>query len=66
MAEFLDRGISIAIQIQAGVEGRRLSDFVGAVSADHPDIAELRRQVEEFARKFPTIGYDVAGMKHSH
>eukprot|EP01098_Paradermamoeba_levis_P002871 TRINITY_DN1364_c0_g1_i4.p1 TRINITY_DN1364_c0_g1~~TRINITY_DN1364_c0_g1_i4.p1 ORF type:complete len:481 (-),score=185.04 TRINITY_DN1364_c0_g1_i4:35-1402(-) len=54
IAEFLHRGTQIALQIQEK-SGKLLKDFVVALH-DHPELKQLRTDVEAFAKKFPMPG----------
>lgn len=55
VAEFLDRGVKIAIEIQSKV-GKLMKDFTPAVE-NSEEIKNLRHEVEEFASKFPMPGH---------
>jgi len=55
IAEFLDRGVKIAIEIQSKV-GKLMKDFTPAVE-NSEEIKNLQHEVEEFASKFPMPGY---------
>lgn len=57
VAEFFDRAVKIASTI---VPGGKLKDFRAALASgpdDFPELVQLRADVTEFARQFPTIGY---------
>lgn len=57
VAEFFDRAVKIASTI---VPGGKLKDFRAALANgpdDFPELVQLRADVTEFARQFPTIGY---------
>jgi len=60
VAAFFDRAVSIAVDIK-GQTGTKLADFKGALSVDahtkYPQLAALAQEVQEFSRKFPTVGY---------
>eukprot|EP00030_Apusomonadida_sp_AF-17_P002230 a3076_76.p2 GENE.a3076_76~~a3076_76.p2 ORF type:complete len:469 (+),score=240.31 a3076_76:37-1407(+) len=55
IAEFLDRGVKIALEIQATV-GKQLKDFLPALES-HPKIAALHDDVVAFASRFPIPGW---------
>lgn len=61
VAEFLDRGVQLAAEIQK-TSGPALKDFVPACESSEA-VKQLRRDVEEFARQFPMPGFDVAELK---
>lgn len=45
--------------------GTKMSDFRKLVNADLPaPIAALASDVEEFAKQFPTIGFEKASMRY--
>lgn len=49
--------------------GSKLKDFKTAVDTDskvQAEIATLRGEVEEFAKQFPTIGFEKSSMKYQH
>lgn len=54
VADFLDRALKIAIEIQKKV-GKKLVDFNKAVESDE-SVTALRAEVEAFARQFPMPG----------
>eukprot|EP01122_Echinamoeba_exundans_P008113 TRINITY_DN2628_c0_g1_i1.p1 TRINITY_DN2628_c0_g1~~TRINITY_DN2628_c0_g1_i1.p1 ORF type:complete len:476 (-),score=137.52 TRINITY_DN2628_c0_g1_i1:335-1714(-) len=54
VAEFLDRGAKIAIEIQNKV-GKKLQDFVAALPGNE-DLKKLSEDVKSFAAKFPLPG----------
>jgi len=54
VAGFLDRVVKVSIRIQEKV-GKKLTDFVKVLEADS-EIAEIRKEVEEFAKGFPLPG----------
>jgi len=55
VAEFLDRAVKIAIQVQSKV-GKLIKDFVPALEINE-DVKKLKHEVEEFAQIFPMPGY---------
>ena len=59
VAEFFDRGVVIAEAIRKQT-GSKIKDFKAALEngADSfPDLLQLNKEVSEFARTFPTIGF---------
>jgi len=48
--------------------GTKLKDFVEAMESDsqvQSQIADLRREVEGYAKQFPTIGFEIETMKYN-
>lgn len=57
VAEFLQQGTEIAKKIKASTQGKKLSDFVELLnSRKWPEIEALRKEVETYAKNFPSIG----------
>ena len=57
--------ITIDLKKQSGY-GPKLKDFKAALENDVPQpIKELKQDVEDFAKQFPTIGFDKGVMKYS-
>mgnify|MGYP002775728862 FL=1 len=44
--------------------GTKLKDFNAAIANFQPDIEAVRREVEEYAKQFPTIGFEKTSMKY--
>jgi len=64
VADFVDRAVAITREIKAEC-GPKLKDFKAAVDTnDYPKITELRKDVEEFAKGFPTIGFEKSEMMY--
>lgn len=57
VADFLDRVVKISLKIQEKT-GPKLVDFVKELP-NNEELKELRKDVEEFAKKFPMPGFDV-------
>lgn len=55
VAEFLDRAVKIALDIQK-TTGKQMKDFQPVAEANE-ELKVLKQQVEEFARSFPLPGY---------
>eukprot|EP00184_Porphyridium_aerugineum_P003645 CAMPEP_0184696242 /NCGR_PEP_ID=MMETSP0313-20130426/3601_1 /TAXON_ID=2792 /ORGANISM="Porphyridium aerugineum, Strain SAG 1380-2" /LENGTH=491 /DNA_ID=CAMNT_0027154827 /DNA_START=257 /DNA_END=1732 /DNA_ORIENTATION=+ len=64
VAKFIDEGVQIAKQLKEDFPKQK--DFKAAVKATHPKIADLRKRVEEFAKGFETIGYELEDMKYKN
>lgn len=47
--------------------GTKLKDFVAAMKSDAnvSEISKLRHEVEEYAKQFPTIGFEKETMKYT-
>jgi len=52
--EFLDRGVKIALETQNKV-GKKLVDFIAALEKSE-EIKQLKKEVEEYSKKFPFPG----------
>lgn len=49
--------------------GTKLKDFVAAMESSAPiqsEISKLRHDVEEYAKQFPTIGFEKETMKYKN
>ena len=56
--------MQIAIDLK-GKSGSKLKDFRAALEAEVPaEVAKLKEEVEVYAQKFPTIGFDKGYMKY--
>lgn len=67
VAEFFDETVKLALKIKAGSEGTRLKDFVATMQSNkdfQSEILKLRHQVEEYAKQFPTIGFEKETMRY--
>ena len=66
VAEFIVRGIKIAQDVKAASAGTKLKDFKHALeSKEWPELTKLTKDVEEFATKFPTIGFEKGEGKYT-
>jgi glycine hydroxymethyltransferase len=68
VAEYFDRAVGIAVKVKKST-GNKLKDFRNAVDTDpevQAEIGKLRHEVEEFAKQFPTIGFEKSSMKYKH
>jgi len=64
IAEFVDRGIKIAINIHQKVKGK-LRNFKNALNINtYPEIEELKKDVIDFSRQFPVVGFDLETSKY--
>ncbi|KAG5064012.1 hypothetical protein JHK85_005195 [Glycine max] len=67
VAEYFDAAVKLALQIKENTNGTKLKDFVAAMQSDEQvqsKIANLRHEVEDYAKQFPTIGFDIETMKY--
>eukprot|EP01105_Mastigella_eilhardi_P023538 TRINITY_DN5964_c0_g1_i1.p1 TRINITY_DN5964_c0_g1~~TRINITY_DN5964_c0_g1_i1.p1 ORF type:complete len:480 (-),score=113.90 TRINITY_DN5964_c0_g1_i1:95-1534(-) len=53
VADFLDRGIKIALELNKGEAAKHLKEFFAVAGSGTPALAALRKEVEEFALSFP-------------
>lgn len=69
VAEFLHRAVQISLTLQKEAGSKLLKDFVRVASTPvegcvgHQQVKELKAEVEEFAKKFPLPGVDVANLQ---
>ncbi|KAK9949305.1 hypothetical protein M0R45_004837 [Rubus argutus] len=68
VADFFDAAVNLAVKIQGEAKGTKLKDFLAALSAPHfqSEIAKLRDDVEEYAKQFPTIGFEKESLKYKN
>ncbi|URD72946.1 Interconversion of serine and glycine (By similarity) [Musa troglodytarum] len=68
VADFFDTAVKLALKIKSEPkEGSKLKDFLATVQTNaniQSEIAKLRHEVEEYAKQFPTIGFDKETMKY--
>eukprot|EP00475_Leptophrys_vorax_P042798 TRINITY_DN8066_c0_g1_i1.p1 TRINITY_DN8066_c0_g1~~TRINITY_DN8066_c0_g1_i1.p1 ORF type:complete len:531 (+),score=29.57 TRINITY_DN8066_c0_g1_i1:84-1676(+) len=67
VAEFFDEAVKIAVKAKE-LSGPKLKDFRTAVESDPQvtaAIAALKARVEEYAKQFPTIGFEKGTMRYS-
>ncbi|OZJ05301.1 Serine hydroxymethyltransferase 2 [Bifiguratus adelaidae] len=57
VGEFLHRTVQIASDVQTKCGSKMMKDFVAALEGNQ-DIAQLKKEVQEFARSFPMPGFD--------
>lgn len=64
VADFVHRGVHIAKELK-DQSGPKLKDFRALLDAGVPQsITDLKNDVEEFAKNFPTIGFEKASMRY--
>jgi len=69
VAGFLHRAVQLALLIQKESGSKLLKDFVAAASTQQEDkegaklVKQLRKEVKEFATKWPLPGVDVKDLK---
>jgi len=64
VAEFVDRAVMITSEIKAKT-GPKLKDFRAYVNSEVPEnLVALREEVEDFAKQFPTVGFEKASMRY--
>lgn len=59
VAAFFDRAVGYAVQLKAST-GPKLKDFKAALERGvegHPELVQLKKEVVDFAKSFPHIGY---------
>lgn len=57
VANFIKRGTDIAKRLKTDTPGKKLSDFLERLNSQKwPELEALRKDVEAYAQKFPTIG----------
>lgn len=69
VAGFLHRAVQLALQIQKESGSKLLKDFVSAASVEREGkegaklVKQLRKEVKEFATKWPLPGADVKNLQ---
>ncbi|KAL0872316.1 hypothetical protein Bca101_022021 [Brassica carinata] len=69
VAEYFDKAVKLALKVKSEAQGTKLKDFVSAMESSsgiQSEIAKLRHDVEEFAKQFPTIGFEKETMKYKN
>ncbi|KAL5777465.1 hypothetical protein ACOSP7_010391 [Xanthoceras sorbifolium] len=69
VAEFFDAAAKLALKIKADSKGTKLKDFVATMQSDtniQSEISKLRHEVEEYAKQFPTVGFEKETMKYKN
>jgi glycine hydroxymethyltransferase len=64
VADFVDRAVKIAVDVKSK-SGPKLKDFRNMLDTQEiPEITQLRKEVEDFAGAFPSIGFSEATMRY--
>ena len=63
VADFLDRAVALAKEVQTKAGSAKLDDFVAALK-QHPGVAALRNEVESFAIQFAMPSFDASRIKY--
>lgn len=64
VAEYFDRAVQIAVKAKKEAGGK-LKDFRAYLDKhDMPELKQLKHEVEEFAKGFPTIGFEKGTMRY--
>lgn len=59
IAEYLERGVNLAAEVQAKVGNKKIRDFNAYLAANsHPELDALRKDVEAFSASFPLVGVE--------
>ncbi|CAH1454188.1 unnamed protein product [Lactuca virosa] len=69
VAELFDASVKLALKIKAASTGTKLKDFVATMNGDEKfqsEIVKIRGEVEEYAKQFPTIGFEKETMKYKN
>ncbi|TQD70971.1 hypothetical protein C1H46_043494 [Malus baccata] len=67
VAEYFDAAVKLALKIKANAKGTKLKDFVAALQSDsqvQSEITKLRHEVEQYAKQFPTVGFEKETMRY--
>ena len=67
VVDFVDRAVIAAAEIASKVQGTKFKDFQQAIGPDGGNfdiIQNLKAEVVQFSRKYPTIGFDAEKMKY--
>ncbi|KAJ1686387.1 hypothetical protein LUZ63_017777 [Rhynchospora breviuscula] len=67
VADFFDASVALAVSIKGQTQGTKLKDFLATIEsteAIQAEIKKLRHDVEEYAKQFPTIGFEKETMKY--
>ncbi|NBH31873.1 hypothetical protein D3Z30_13155 [Staphylococcus warneri] len=68
VADFFDLAVKLAVKIKGAAQGTKLKDFVAAMESGNfkSELSKLRHDVEEYAKQFPTIGFEKETMKYKN
>lgn len=67
VADFFDAAVALAVSIKGQTQGTKLKDFLATIESSEAiqaEIKKLRHDVEEYAKQFPTIGFEKETMKY--
>ncbi|KAK8928891.1 hypothetical protein KSP39_PZI017858 [Platanthera zijinensis] len=68
VADFFDAAVKLSLEVKAETKGgSKLKDFLATIHSDaniQSEISKLRHDVEEYAKQFPTIGFEKETMKY--
>lgn len=68
VADFFDAAVKLSLKVKAETKGgSKLKDFLATLQSDaniQSEISKLRHDVEEYAKQFPTIGFEKETMKY--
>ncbi|KAJ2442763.1 Serine hydroxymethyltransferase, cytosolic [Coemansia sp. RSA 2424] len=67
VAGFVDRAVGIAMDVAKNVKSSKFADFkaeLGDDVASVPELDALKREVVDFARSFPAVGFSVDSMEY--
>ncbi|KAF8406134.1 hypothetical protein HHK36_008214 [Tetracentron sinense] len=67
VADFFDAAVKLAMKIKAETKGTKLKDFLATMQSSaqfQSEIAKLCHEVQEYAKQFPTIGFEKETMKY--
>ncbi|CAN6482291.1 unnamed protein product [Victoria cruziana] len=67
VAECFDAAVKLAQKIKAEAKGTKLKDFLSTIQSTayfQSEIQKLRHDVEEYAKQFPTVGFEKETMKY--
>ncbi|KDO36563.1 hypothetical protein CISIN_1g032233mg [Citrus sinensis] len=66
VAYFFDAAVKLTVKIKSETQGTKLKDFVATTQSANfqSEIAKRCHDVEEYAKQFPTIGFEKETMKY--
>ncbi|KAF9898538.1 glycine hydroxymethyltransferase shm1, partial [Lobosporangium transversale] len=66
VANFIDRAVNLTKDLKSKTPGKKIADFKSFVGdgSQIPEIQALKKEVAEFARKFPTVGFTEDEMEY--
>ncbi|XP_043711965.1 serine hydroxymethyltransferase, mitochondrial-like [Telopea speciosissima] len=69
VAEYFDSAVKLALKIKSETKGTKVKDFMATIQTRddiQSEISKLRHEVEEYAKQFPTIGFEKETMKYKN